>query len=131
MSDELNMQLPLDGFGDDRPWALPEQEPTTLITLVARRSAADGDRSDRCACRRAWPRDEVMGEMEPDEDDGEVQWIVIVELPGMPFPVMLWAEPAKPRRPMRLILCCCAKCKWVIGAETVLGKTTRCHVTRF
>lgn len=121
MSDELNMSLPLDEFGDDRPWALPEQEPTTLIALWPDDHPPMVTEITSAIASVLVESMEVLGEMEPDEEDGDVQWIVVVELPGLPHPVMVWTEPAHSEPPEGVDPSEAAKCKWIVGMETVLG----------
>lgn len=121
MPDELNMDLPLDSFGEDRPWALPEQEPTTLIALWPDDQPPTVTEVTAALASVMAEEMSVMGEMEPGEDEGDVGWIVVVELPGMPYPVMLWTEPSQPVPPDELDPAQAAKCRWIVGAETVLG----------
>lgn len=121
MSNDLNMQLPLDGFGDDRPWALPEQEPTTLIALWPDDQPPMVTEITAAIAGVLAEEMNVMGEIDPEEEDGDVQWIVIVELPGMPHPVMLWTEPADPAPPEGVDPAEAARCRWIVGAETLLG----------
>jgi uncharacterized protein YegJ (DUF2314 family) len=121
MTDDLDMQLPLDGFGDDRPWALPEQEPSTFIALWPDDQPPMVTEITSAIAGVLEEEMNVLGEIDPEECDGELQWVVVVELPGLPFPVMLWAEQAKPIDPSELDPESVQHCRWAIGAETVLG----------
>ncbi|MCZ6850706.1 MAG: DUF4026 domain-containing protein, partial [Planctomycetota bacterium] len=111
------------------PWALPEPEPTTLIGLWPH---AQPPRMTevRAALRRFIGDDVTVGDEPPAADDS-VLWTAVFELPGLPHPVIIWSEPAKPLPPGELDDPQAEACKWVLGAETVLdGNDTLSSYTR-
>ena len=100
------------------PWALPEPEPTTLIGLWPH---AQPPRMTevRAALRRFIGDDVTVGDEPPAADDS-VLWTAVFELPGLPHPVIIWSEPAKPIPPGELDNPQAEACKWVLGATAVM-----------
>ncbi|MCZ6734824.1 MAG: DUF4026 domain-containing protein [Planctomycetota bacterium] len=131
MRDMADVSSPLDTLvvQQSDPWALPEPEPTTLIGLWPH---AQPPRMTevRAALRRFIGDDVTVGDEPPAADDS-VLWTAVFELPGLPHPVIIWSEPAKPLPPGELDDPQAEACKWVLGAETVLdGNDTLSSYTR-
>ncbi|MCH8152000.1 MAG: DUF4026 domain-containing protein [Planctomycetes bacterium] len=120
MEDEGQLNPPLAGFADlqSEPWVLPEPEPTTLIGLWPHERPPTMTEI-RGALRRFIGVDVTVGDEPPAADDS-VLWTAVFELPGLPHPVIIWSEPAKPLPPGELDDPQAEACKWVLGAETVL-----------
>jgi hypothetical protein len=93
-------------------WALPTLEPTSLIALWPGATAPDvAALADRLAPRSVAPL---------EHDDPAQPAAVVVELEELPAPMLLWSEPAQPLAPGELDDPAAARCRFVVGVETLL-----------
>ncbi len=120
MEDENGSSLPPDGSGDAPadPWPLPEPVPTTLIALWPHDEAPTETEILALVAQFAGSAAGTAGEVEAD--DVAVLWSALIQLPGLPHPVILWSEPARPIPPQELDDPRAEACRWIVGAETLL-----------
>lgn len=98
-------------------WTLPQMEPTNLIALWAD-DQAPTQSEVVAALQSQWDGVEVQEDIDPE--DPNVLWVIALDTPLMPQPVVVWCEPARPLPPGELDDPMAESCKWVIGCETML-----------
>jgi len=109
--------------GTDEPlgesaWELPAPIASAWVGFWPHPDAPTRDEVGRAVA--SWVGREVeMESSEPDEDEGML-WALMVNIPGVNSPVVLWAERALNAEPGQLEDPAMAACKWVVGMQTVL-----------
>jgi len=99
-------------------WELPVPIASAWVGFWPHPDAPTRDEVGRAVA--SWVGREVeMESSEPDEDEGML-WALMVNIPGVNSPVVLWAERALNAEPGQLEDPAMAACKWVVGMQTVL-----------
>ena len=99
-------------------WELPAPVASAWVGFWPHPDAPTRDDVGRAVA--SWVGREVeMESSEPDEDEGML-WALMVNIPGVNSPVVLWAERALNAEPGQLEDPAMAACKWVVGMQTVL-----------
>lgn len=109
-------------FPDDPAWRSDEEPPSSWVAFLP--DARAPDREDVAQAITAWLGGEArMGQAEnPDADPGMI-WNLVVEVPSVDAPVVIWAEraatlSAPPRHGADEAM---ARCPWVIRMQAQLG----------
>jgi hypothetical protein len=98
-------------------WGPLEIEPTTLIALWPGQKPA---MTRVLAAFGAFLNEDIRIVAEADTDDQRILWNVVVELPGLRQPVIVWSEPARKLSRGELDDPAASACRWIIGLETTL-----------
>jgi len=105
-------------LGDESVWELPAPVPSAWVAFWPHPDPPTREEVGRAIA--SWVGKEVEAEAsEPDEDEGML-WALMVKVPGVNNPVVLWSEAALPADPGQLPDSAMAKCKWVVGMQAVL-----------
>ena len=112
-----------DGAGDAVPadesaWELDGPVPSAWVAFWPHEDPPTREEVGRAVA--SWVGRQVEAEAgEPDEDEGML-WSLLLRVPGVTNPVVLWAEAALQADPGQLPDEAMARCRWVIGMQTVL-----------
>lgn len=101
------------------PWCLPEQEPTNLIALWSDHQAPTKTEILTALSTHLGRKVHVLEELA--QDDPDIAWCVATKLPTLAAPVVFWSERAQPIPRQELAVVEAESCRWIVGAETLLG----------
>lgn len=110
---------------DDPAWRSEEEPPSSWVAFWPEEAAPD--RSEIVQAVAAWLGGEAnIGRTENPDDNAEMLWNLVVEVPSIDAPVVIWAEraaalPSPPRGGADEAL---AKCPWVVRLQAQLGANT-------
>ncbi len=103
---------------DETVWELPHPVASAWVGFWPHPDPPTREEVGRAIA--SWVGKEIETEAsEADEDEGML-WALMANVPGVTAPVVLWAEAALPADPGQLPDSAMARCKWVVGMQTVL-----------
>ena len=103
---------------DERAWELEGPVPSGWVAFWPHKDPPTREEVGRAIA--SWVGREIEAEAsEPDEEDGTL-WALMIKVPGVSNPVVLWAEAAIPADPGQLPDEAMTRSKWVIGMQTML-----------
>ena len=111
-----------EGVDIPEAWQLEQPEPTTLIALWPAAQSPTMTEVRAAIEHQCEGRAEMIDQL--DTEDDRVQWNMVVRVPELPAPLIVWSEPARPIPPEEFeteeLRRQAAKSRWVIGLETML-----------
>jgi hypothetical protein len=103
-------------------WQLEQPEPTTLIALWPAAQSPTMTEVLAAIDHQCDGRAEMSDQL--DTEDERVQWNMVVRVPELPAPLIVWSEPSRPIPPEEFesdeLRRQAGEARWVIGVETML-----------
>lgn len=100
-------------------WTLPQPFATSLVGLWPGADAPEPDEVVEAFARFLREDIRILETIEPE--DGAIEWNRVLAVPGLPAPVIVWAERARAMGPDDLPDAALASYRWVVGCESMLS----------
>ncbi len=103
---------------DESVWEQPTSVPSAWVGFWPHPEPPSQEEVGRALA--SWIGRELDAEAAQPEGEEGMLWALMVKVPGVVSPVVLWAERALPADPTQLPDPRMAACKWVLGVQTIL-----------